>query len=79
MDEPLAGVDVDSQASLAELLGSLRDSGVGMGLVLHEIEAMAPVLDRHVRLSDGRVVNPTGASVGKRELATRAHEPGGDR
>ena len=79
MDEPLAGVDVDSQAGLAELLGSLRDSGVGMGLVLHEIEAMASVLDRHVRLSDGRVVNPTGVSVGKRGLAARAHEPGGDR
>lgn len=56
MDEPLAGVDLDSQASLAELLGSLRDRGLGLLTVLHETQTMADVLDREVRLCDGRVV-----------------------
>lgn len=56
MDEPLAGVDLDSQASLAELLSRLRDDGLGLVLVLHEVDAMGCVLDRQVRLCDGRVV-----------------------
>lgn len=65
MDEPLAGVDLASQAALAELLGSLRDQGMGLAIVLHETETMAGVLDREVRLCDGRVVthlDPLSAS-----------------
>ena len=72
MDEPLAGVDLDSQASLADLLGSLRDQGLGLGIVLHETVAMADVIDREIRLCDGRVVthidqlapSPTPTRVG---------------
>lgn len=56
MDEPLASVDPDGQAALARLLGELRDEGLGVAVVLHELEAMAEVLDRVVGLRDGRVV-----------------------
>ena len=56
MDEPLAGVDLEGQAVLARLLGEFRDDGLGVVLVLHELEAMAGVLDRIVQLRDGRVV-----------------------
>lgn len=65
MDEPLAGVDLTSQAALAELLGSLRDQGMGLAIVLHETDTMAGILDREVRLCDGRVVthiDPLSAS-----------------
>ncbi|MDO5066284.1 MAG: ATP-binding cassette domain-containing protein [Propionibacteriaceae bacterium] len=56
MDEPLAGVDLDSQAALAELLSSLRDQGLGIAVVLHETAVMTDVLDREIRLCDGRIV-----------------------
>ncbi|MFT3889830.1 MAG: ATP-binding cassette domain-containing protein [Arachnia sp.] len=56
MDEPLAGVDLHSQAGLAQLLGSLRDEGLGLLVVLHERGPMGKVLDRTVTLCDGRVV-----------------------
>lgn len=59
MDEPLAGVDLDGQAILARLLGELRDDGLGVILVLHELEAMATVLDRLIRLRDGQVAPHT--------------------
>ncbi|RRD07416.1 ATP-binding cassette domain-containing protein [Arachnia propionica] len=59
MDEPLAGVDLDSQASLATLLGSLRDQGLGLAVVLHETTTMVEVLDREIRMCDGRVVTHT--------------------
>ncbi|MGO1385458.1 MAG: metal ABC transporter ATP-binding protein [Arachnia sp.] len=56
MDEPLAGVDLHSQDGLAELLGTLRDDGLGLAIVLHEQGPMAGVLDRWVTLCDGRIV-----------------------
>ena len=56
MDEPLAGVDLEGQAVLTRLLGELRDDGLGVAVVLHELEPMAGVLDRTIRLRDGRVV-----------------------
>lgn len=56
MDEPLAGVDLHSQAELAELLQALRGDGLGMAIVLHELGPMTSVIDREVRLCDGRVV-----------------------
>ena len=56
MDEPLAGVDLEGQTVLARLLGEFRDDGLGVVLVLHELETMAGVLDRIVQLRDGQVM-----------------------
>ncbi|AQP46905.1 ABC transporter ATP-binding protein [Tessaracoccus aquimaris] len=56
MDEPLAGVDLHSQAGLAQLLGRLRDDGLGLLVVLHERGPMAAILNRSVTLCDGRIV-----------------------
>ena len=56
MDEPLAGVDLHSQAGLAQLLGELRDNGLGLAIVLHEQGPLAGILDRWVTLCDGRIV-----------------------
>ncbi len=57
MDEPLAGVDLHSQAGLAELLGRLRDNGLGMLIVLHERGPMTEILSRSITLCDGRIVD----------------------
>ena len=57
MDEPLAGVDLHSQAGLAQLLGQLRDDGLALLVVLHERGYMNPVLSRSVTLCDGRIVD----------------------
>lgn len=56
MDEPLAGVDLHSQAGLATLLQRLVDDGLGLLAVLHELGPMRDVLDRSITLCDGRVV-----------------------
>lgn len=57
MDEPLAGVDLHSQAGLATLLQGLVDDGLGLLAVLHELGPMREVLDRSITLCDGRVVS----------------------
>ncbi|GAB3821229.1 metal ABC transporter ATP-binding protein [Tessaracoccus terricola] len=57
MDEPFAGVDLHSQAGLANLLAGLRADGLGIAVVLHELGPMATVLDRSITLCDGRLVD----------------------
>ncbi len=57
MDEPLAGVDLHSQEGLADLLATLSGEGLALLVVLHELGPMASLLDRTVRLCDGRIVS----------------------
>ncbi|MCL2316506.1 MAG: metal ABC transporter ATP-binding protein, partial [Actinomycetia bacterium] len=45
LDEPLAGLDLDTQAGLAAVLGRLKAAGTSILVVLHELGPMAPLLD----------------------------------
>ena len=55
LDEPTAGVDEASQHALVEVLAALVGRGVSMVIVTHELAAVRGVVDRAVRLVDGRV------------------------
>lgn len=57
LDEPLAALDLRTQTSLARLLGRLHDEGLTILVVLHELGAMAPLLERSVVLQLGRVIH----------------------
>ncbi|WP_392467450.1 metal ABC transporter ATP-binding protein [Arsenicicoccus cauae] len=70
MDEPTAGVDVANQRLLTTVLQRLRDRGVGLLIVTHEVEALTPVLDRIVHMSAGRIT--FDGSVAEFEQARRA-------
>lgn len=69
LDEPLAGVDRASRQGLADCLAQLREQGITLVTVLHEMGELAGLVDRTVTLADGRV-------VASRPLAT--HAPGRD-
>lgn len=69
LDEPLAGVDRASRQGLADCLAQLREQGITLVTVLHEMGELAGLVDRTVTLADGRVV--ASRSLG-------AHEPGRD-
>jgi zinc transport system ATP-binding protein len=56
LDEPTAGVDLEHQRVLADLLATLLAGGTAVLVVLHEIGALQALLDRAIVLSDGRVV-----------------------
>ncbi|MGI8983345.1 MAG: metal ABC transporter ATP-binding protein [Acidimicrobiales bacterium] len=57
LDEPVAGVDVDSQARFRDaLVTRCRQDGVAVLLVSHELGAVAEDLDRIVLLRGGAVV-----------------------
>ena len=57
MDEPFAGVDLNTQERLADLVGSLQGEGMSVLVVLHETDVFAPLLDRAVVLREGRVAH----------------------
>jgi len=57
MDEPTAGVDADSQDTLAGALGHLSNAGGSVVLVAHELGPLASLIRRAVVLREGRVVS----------------------
>ena len=55
LDEPTAGVDVQSQQAFAEALGALVARGVTIVLVAHELGPLGMLVDRTLVMRDGRV------------------------
>ncbi|MER5770136.1 metal ABC transporter ATP-binding protein [Streptomyces sp. NPDC001985] len=75
MDEPMAGVDLASQGILAETLRDQVAAGTTVLLVLHELGAIEPLIDRAVVLRDGCVVHdgPPPEAVGQHALPGHDH------
>jgi len=55
LDEPTAGVDVQSQQAFADALSTLVTRGATIVLVAHELGPLGPLVDRAVVMRDGRV------------------------
>ncbi|RMF79634.1 MAG: amino acid ABC transporter ATP-binding protein, partial [Nitrospirae bacterium] len=55
LDEPTAALDPDSTGSVAALLERLREGGLGILLVSHEMELVRRLADRALLLRAGRV------------------------
>ncbi|WP_245550789.1 ABC transporter ATP-binding protein [Nocardia paucivorans] len=53
LDEPLAGLDPEGRADIVELLARLRDSGLTLIVISHDIEDVAAICDRTVHLQAG--------------------------
>lgn len=57
LDEPLAGLDLRTQESLAQLLTDLKHDGLAILVVLHELGPLAELIDRSVVLRNGQVIH----------------------
>jgi zinc transport system ATP-binding protein len=77
LDEPTAGVDVESQQTFADVIRRLVDRGLTVLLVAHELGPMAELVDRAVVMREGRVAydGPPLASFTEADAA-HAHHPG---
>lgn len=69
LDEPTAGVDLEHQQILAEVLTGLLRRGMAILVVLHEIGPLTPLVGRAVVLRDGRVVHDGELSRSSTEFA----------
>ncbi|WP_239459857.1 metal ABC transporter ATP-binding protein [Nocardioides daejeonensis] len=75
LDEPTAGVDLPNQQALASTLATLKERGVTVVLVAHELGPMAPLLDRAVVMRDGQVAYD-GAPLADHEVHGPFFGPG---
>jgi zinc transport system ATP-binding protein len=57
-DEPLAGVDRNTQELLAGVAARLKAKGTTIVMVLHELGCFRELIDRSIVLADGRVMPP---------------------
>ncbi|MGP3947551.1 metal ABC transporter ATP-binding protein [Streptomyces sp. 7N604] len=75
LDEPMAGVDHESQQVLADTLREQVAAGATVLLVLHELGPLEPLIDRAVVLRDGCVVHdgPPPQAVGQHALPGHDH------
>ena len=75
LDEPLAGIDRASRESLAEILKGLRERGLTLVTVLHEMGELADVVERAILLQDGRLVadGPAGEVARLRDGGVGRH------
>ena len=60
LDEPTAGLDPDARSALIGLVGRLKDSGMTVVFVSHDLDEVAEVADR-VCVLDGGEVRSVGA------------------
>jgi energy-coupling factor transport system ATP-binding protein len=67
LDEPLAGLDPQGRAEIVELLARLRDSGLTLIIISHDVAEMAMVCDRMVHLDGGVVVSADGHAIPRTE------------
>ena len=76
LDEPTAGVDLNSQRALAELLAEMVAAGGSVLVVLHEVGLLRPLLDRAVVLHEGRVISdgPVVASDEAKQFGRHEHD-----
>lgn len=56
LDEPLSGIDRQSRESLSQILATLRNSGVTLLTVLHEMGELAPLIERTIELDNGHII-----------------------
>jgi zinc transport system ATP-binding protein len=75
LDEPTAGVDADSQDTLAGALGHLSNNGGSVVLVAHELGPLAGLIRRAVVMAHGKVASdgPPPEPEGHHALAEHVH------
>ncbi|WP_372592945.1 metal ABC transporter ATP-binding protein [Actinotalea sp.] len=74
LDEPVAGVDLPSQRVFAEVLSTLTARGVTVLVVLHELGALSPLIQRAVVLRHGAVAHDGAPPRPRPEHAGPEHE-----
>jgi lipopolysaccharide export system ATP-binding protein len=72
LDEPFAGVDPMAVADLQELVGSLRDRGMGVLITDHNVRETLAITDRAYILTDGRILaSGTAEAMGSDPMVRR--------
>jgi len=69
LDEPAAGLNAAETATLAEILLALREEGVTLAVVDHDMDFLLPLVGRLVVLASGRTLREGDPQVLRRDPA----------
>ncbi|GAB3702306.1 metal ABC transporter ATP-binding protein [Mariniluteicoccus flavus] len=75
LDEPMAGVDLTTQDQLTDVMRGLKDDGMAMLVVLHELGPLSALMDRAIVLRDGQVVHDGPPPVHHEDGHEHVEEP----
>lgn len=76
LDEPLAGLDLESQSALADTVRTLKRDGLAVLLIEHALGPLEPLIDRAVVLAEGRIVYDGPPAAGRVHASHGHHHPG---
>lgn len=74
LDEPTSGIDLPTQETFVATVRDLHDAGGTVLVILHELGAFAPLIDRAVVLRHGRVVHDGPPPRPRAEHADAEHD-----
>ena len=75
LDEPFIGVDATSEKLIVELLHDLRDQGITILVVHHDIDTVPKYYDQAILLNKTIVAQGPVAQVVTPEMLTLAYHP----
>jgi energy-coupling factor transport system ATP-binding protein len=61
LDEPTVGLDAQARRRISEIITSLKSDGRTVTIISHDIDFIAPLVDRIVVLKDGRIISDAKA------------------
>jgi alpha-D-ribose 1-methylphosphonate 5-triphosphate synthase subunit PhnL len=62
LDEPVSALDPDNRERAIDLIGDLASAGVAVLAVFHDLDAIARLATRVVRMAHGRIIDDGPAS-----------------
>lgn len=71
LDEPVSSLDVSVRAEILDLLAALRDDGVSLVLISHDLAVVERLVDRVIVMAGGRIVEAGPA----RQVLARPRHP----
>jgi len=71
MDEPMAALGVDEGKRVMELVSNMRDHGISIFIISHNLEHVFQIADRIAVLKNGRLVDVVKTATTSRDAVIR--------
>ena len=71
MDEPMAALGLDEGRRVMDLIGNMRDQGISIFIISHNLEHVFQIADRIAVLKNGRLVDVVETAATTRDAVIK--------